>query len=240
MKTPTTLAIAAALCCVGATAVSSKPVEGKVTGHVKFDGTPPVLKPLDVTDDKAKGCCPAGVKVDPTDPTLVISKDGGIADVVVTVEVPGDKAEPSKEEIHVDQKMCRFEPHVRVVPVGAKVIFLNSDEVSHNVHTYSAKNDAWNKTVAPGSKEEQTLAKGEKFQVKCDIHPWMSAWVYVADTPHFAITKEDGSFEITGLKPGKHKVELWHEKLGKAKAEVTVKEDGTSEPLAIKMGEKKK
>jgi len=244
MKTLTPLAIAAAFCCTGAAFLPSKALsntfESKVTGQVKFDGTPPVLKPLDVADDKAKGCCPEGVKVDSTDPTLTISKDGGVANVVVTVEVSGEKLEPTTEELHIDQKMCRFEPHVRVVPAGSKLTFLNSDKVSHNVHTYSSKNDAFNKTVAPGSKEEQTLAKGEKFQVKCDIHPWMSAWVFVADTPYFAVTKEDGSFEIAGLKPGKHKVELWHEKLGKAKAEVTIKEDGTSEPITVKMGEKKR
>jgi hypothetical protein len=136
--------------------------------------------------------------------------------------------------------MCHFEPHVRVVAAGGKVVFLNSDGVSHNIHTYANKNDSFNKTVAPGSKEECTLAKGDKVQVKCDIHDWMSAWVYVAETPHFAVTKEDGSFEIGGLKPGKYKVEVWHEKLGKAKGEATVKEDGTCDALDIKMGEKKK
>ena len=242
MKTPTALAIAAALSCVAAMTVSpeTKPVEGKVTGHVKFDGKAPELKPLAITDEKSKGCCPPGAKMDTTDPSMVVSKDGGLANAVVLIEVPGEKMEPSTETVEIDQKMCHFEPHIRVVPAGGKVIFLNSDGVSHNIHTYANKNDSFNKTVAPGSKEECTLAKGDKVQVKCDIHDWMSAWVYVAETPHFAITKEDGSFEIGGLKPGKYKVEVWHEKLGKAKGEATVKEDGTCDALDIKMGEKKK
>jgi uncharacterized protein (DUF2141 family) len=76
--------------------------------------------------------------------------------------------------------------------------------------------------------------------VKCDIHDWMSAWVYVSETPHFAITKDDGSFEIGGLKPGKYKVEVWHERFGKLKGEVTIKDDGTSEPLELKMKDKDK
>jgi plastocyanin len=156
------------------------------------------------------------------------------------IEVPGEKAEASKESVEIDQKLCRFEPHIRVVPAGGKVVFLNSDEVSHNIHTYATKNDSFNKTVAPGSKEECTLAKGDKVQVKCDIHDWMSAWVYVADTSHFAITKDDGSFEIAGLKPGKYKVETWHERCGKGKGEITIKDDGTSEPLELKMKEKEK
>jgi plastocyanin len=243
MNTRTILTFAAALSCVGAMTTSSTspaPVEGKATGHVKFDGKAPEMKPLQITEEKAKGCCPAGVKVDTSDPSLLVSKDGGLANVVVTIEVPGEKMEPSTATVEIDQKMCHFEPHIRVVGAGGKVLFLNSDQVSHNIHTYANKNDPFNKTVAPGSKEEQTLAKGDKVQVKCDIHDWMSAWVYVSDTPHFAVTKEDGSFEIAGLKPGKYKVELWHEKLGKAKGEVTIKDDGTSDALEIKMGEKKK
>ena len=242
MKTPITLAIAAALGGLAfavPTAVTT-PIEGKVTGTVKFEGKAPEMKPLAITDEKSKGCCPAGKTMDTTDPTLLISKDGGIANVVVTVDVPGAKVEPSAEAVHMDQKMCRFEPHVRVLPEGGKVVFLNSDEVSHNVHTYATKNDVFNKTIAPGSKEEQVLAKGDKITVKCDIHDWMSAVVFVTDTPFYAVTGEDGSFSIKGLKPGKYKAELWHEKLGKEKAEVVVKEDGSCDPLEIKMGEKKK
>ena len=109
-----------------------------------------------------------------------------------------------------------------------KLQFLNSDEVSHNIHIYPNKNDAFNKTVAPGSKEEVVLAKGDKIQVKCDIHTWMSAWIYVTDTPYSALSDADGSFSIGGLKPGKYKVELWHEMLGKQKAELS-----TSRPFSL-------
>ncbi|MFN0008026.1 MAG: hypothetical protein ACKVXR_08980 [Planctomycetota bacterium] len=238
MKTPILLAIAA----IGSVAFASTTpaTEGKVTGSVKFDGKAPELKPLAITEEKAKGCHGAGQTMDTTDPTLVVSKDGGIANVVITIDVPDAKVEPSAEPVEIDQKQCRFVPHVRVLPAGGKVLFLNSDEVSHNVHTYATKNDSLNKTIAPGSKEEQMLAKGDKIQVKCDIHDWMSAYIFVTDTPYYAVTAEDGSFSISGLKPGKYKAELWHEKLGKEKAEVVVKEDGTCDPLEIKMGEKKK
>jgi plastocyanin len=244
MKTPITLSIAAVLGSIAfasathTTAVA--PVEGKVTGSVKFDGKPPEMAPLAITDEKAKGCCPSGTSMDTSDPTLVVSKTGGIANVVVTIDVPGMKSEPAAEPIHIDQKLCRFEPHVLVLTEGSKVVFLNSDEVSHNVHTYATRNDVFNKTIAPGSKEEQVLAKGDKVTVKCDIHDWMSAVVFVTDTPYYAVTAEDGSFSIAGLKPGKYKAELWHEKLGKEKAEVLVKEDGSCDPIEVKMGEKKK
>lgn len=214
--------------------------DATVKGTVKFDGKRPDLKPLTITDEQAKGCCPADKKVNPKDPSLLIDDSGGIANVVVTIDVSGAKLDVPAAALHIDQHECIFEPHVQVIPAGGKIAFLNSDQVSHNVHTYSAKNDQFNQTIAPGSKEERVLAKGEKFQVKCDIHPWMSSWVFVSETPYYAITKADGSFEIKGLKPGTYKVELWHETLGKGKAEVVVKEDGTADPIQAKMSEKKK
>jgi plastocyanin len=251
MKTITLLGLGAGAAVITAylasatTNTSSLPAassvgDAKVTGHVKFDGKAPELKPLAITDEQAKGCCPSDKKVSSKDPSLMVDDKGGIANVVVSIEVAGAKLEVPADALHIDQHECSFEPHVQVVPAGGKLAFLNSDKVSHNVHTYAAKNDAFNQTIAPGSKEERVLAKGEKFQVKCDIHPWMSSWVFVSETPYYAITKADGSFEIKGLKPGTYKVELWHETLGKGKAEVVIKDDGTSEPLEIKMGEKKK
>jgi plastocyanin len=225
-----------------ANALSTAPVEGTATGKVKFEGKAPEAKPLSIGDEQAKGCCgPDKGKdcINTADPSLVIGKDDGIANVVVTIEVAGAVVKPG-EPLHVDQKSCTFTPHVQVVPVGGKIVFLNSDQVSHNVHTYASKNDSFNKTIAPGSKEEQTLAKGDKIEIKCDIHPWMNGWVFVSDTPYYAVTKDDGSFSIPGLKPGTYKAELWHEKLGKSKGDIVIKEDGTSEPVTLTMGEKKK
>src|SRR5689334_21487905 len=112
MKTTTLFLAAAAISSIGAMSVS--PVEGKATGKVKLDGAAPTLKPLQITDEKAKGCCPADKKMDTTDPSVVVGKDGGIANVVVMIEVPGEKVEAPKESVEIDQKMCHFEPHVRV------------------------------------------------------------------------------------------------------------------------------
>lgn len=249
MKVLSTIGIAAvAAVCVAyaaerasatAAPATATAVEGSVKGTVKFDGKRPETKPLSISVDTAKGCCPPGKEVDAKDPSLVIGEGDGIANVVVTVEVPDAKVTPAADALHIDQKECHFEPHVQVVPVGGKIVFLNSDQVSHNVHTYAQKNDSFNKTIAPGSKEEQTLAKGDKIEVKCDIHAWMNSWIYVTDTPYYAITSADGSFEIKGLKPGTYRATFWHEKLPKTTAEIVVKDDGSSEAVAVKMGEKK-
>lgn len=214
--------------------------DGKLHGKVRFEGERPEKKPLSCTPVQAKGCCPEGEAVDTTDPSLLIAEDGSLGNVVVTVDVPGAKFAVPEKPFEIDQKKCTFAPHVLVVPAGSKVVFLNSDGVTHNVHTYSAKNEPINKTTAPGGKEELLLEKGDKVQVVCDYHPWMSSWIYVSDSPYSALTKADGSFEIAGIPPGTYSATFWQEKLGRVKQDVTIKPDGTSDALEIKLSAKKK
>ena len=60
--------------------------------------------------------------------------------------------------------------------------------------------------------------------IQCDVHPWMSAYLYPVKNPYFAITEADGSFEITDVPPGKHLLRLWHETLGRSEKKVVVTE----------------
>lgn len=211
-----------------------------VTGRVVFEGTPPGLKDLPAKPEQQKGCCPDGENVVLADPSLLVDPKGGIANVVVTIEVEGAKAEPAKEPLVIDQKRCVFEPHVAVLHAGSKVRFLNSDGVTHNVRASSLKNDSFNWVMTPGGKEEVVFAKPDRVAIGCDYHPWMSMIVFVTDTPYHAITAADGTFAIPGLKPGTYKAKLWHEKLGRSEVEVVVKEDGSAAPVEVKMAEKKK
>jgi plastocyanin len=206
-------------------------------GTAAFKGDKPEVEPLDIDPEKAKGCVPEGSAVDPTDRSLLIGEKGGVANVVITVEVDGAELKVPEEPFEMDQTQCRFEPHVVVIPAGASVLYLNSDSVSHNVHTYPKKNDAMNKTIAAGSQETQKYDKTDEIEVKCDIHPWMKSYLVVTDTPFYAVTGADGSFSIAGLPEGTHKVEYWHEKLGKGRAELTVNADGSAEPLKIELSE---
>lgn len=224
----------------GAMELSSIPAvaTGNVKGKVLFEGDKPTTKPLSVTEEQAKGCCADGSAVDTTNRELMVGEKGGIANVVVMIEIDDAEVKPMENPLELDQSKCRFEPHVLVVPTGSTVHYLNSDEISHNVHTYATKNGGMNQTVAAGSKLEQKLEKSEVVKVTCDIHPWMLSYVYVADTNFFAVTDAEGNFEIKGLPAGEYKAEMWHEKLGKAKADVTVTADGTAE-LEVKMGESK-
>lgn len=216
------------------------PAGATVGGRVTFDGKRPEPKTLSATPDQQKGCCPDGKAVNTIDPTLVIDEHGGIANVLVTLDVPDAKVEVPKTPFVIDQHGCVFEPHCLVVPAGSKVVFKNSDTVTHNVRIVAAKNDPANDVMAAGTQKEYVFAKAEKVRVGCDYHPWMSSLVLVVDTPFAALTAADGSFAIPGLKPGTYKVKLWHEVLGKGEGEAIVKDDGTCAALALQMTEPKK
>jgi plastocyanin len=209
---------------------------GGATGSIKLKGEKPELKPLVIEPAKSEGCVHGGGSVDTTDQTLIVGEGGGIANVVVMVSVEGAQAKVPDAPVHLDQKSCRYEPHVSVVAQGTTVEFLNSDGVSHNVHTYAKKNDQFNKTVGAGSKETQKLDKPDQIEIKCDIHPWMNAWLIVTDAPFFAVTDSKGEFKIEGLPAGTHEVEFWHEKLGKNKGEITVAADGTGTMSPLEWG----
>lgn len=222
-------------------------VVGTVSGRILFDGERPELPPLEIDAEKAKGCAKPGTELDRLNRSLLVSKELGLKNVVVSIAVPGAKVKVPEKPVVLDQVACVFEPHVILLPVGATVEFKNSDTVSHNVRTLARKHDSINNTVPPADKAgqaeplRQLLDQGpDKIEVKCDFHPWMNAWLYVLDTPYAAVTDADGKFEIPKLEPGEYKLTLAHERLPKVEATVVVRPDGTSDPVNLKMAEKKK
>ena len=206
---------------------------GTITGNVVYEGKVPNLRPLSVA---AEPMCSKKHETVPNE-ALVLGAGNAMANVLVRVVkgLPAGKAWPApKEPVTMDQVGCQYVPHVMGVMVGQPFKVLNSDGILHNVHALSKVNRPFNMAMPPTRKEAtETFTKEEgMFTVKCDVHPWMQAFVGVFAHPYFAVTKTDGKFAIANLDSGTYEVEAWHEKLGTQKATVTVAAD--TKPVSFK------
>ena len=191
---------------------------GSIGGRITFAGEPPAKKKLDITKDKE--VCGT---VEHFDESLVVGSDKGVANVVVTVlGAKGGKF--ASQKVELDQKGCRYTPHVVVVPTTGQLDILNSDGILHNIHTYSTANPSINK-AQPKFKKVLTekFGKPEIIKTSCDAHAWMTAWIVATDHPFVGVTDEKGNFTIKDVPPGTYKVEIWHETLGKQVKDVSVK-----------------
>ncbi len=145
----------------------------------------------------------------------------GRANVVVHLEgVPGTFRPPAKP-VTIDQKGMTFLPHVLAVQKGATVVFHNSDALRHNVFTPDG--DKYNLgTWGQGESKTHTFATTGVFRQLCNVHPEMSAFIHVFDSPFFAVTGADGKFTIENVPPGTYTLKTWGEKGGETSRSVTV------------------
>jgi plastocyanin len=211
--------LAAALWPGAALAASS------ITGTVIFDGKVPALRPLDMN---AEPVClkKHGGKPAPNE-ALVLGTGNTMANIMVWVSkgLPAGKTWPApKTPVTLDQDGCAYKPHVMGIMVGQAYRILNSDGILHNIHTLPKINPSFNRGQPATVKEmTTTFPKPENiFNIKCDVHPWMSASIAVYTHPFFSVTGTDGKFTISGLDAGTYEITAWHEKLGTQTASVTV------------------
>ncbi len=154
-------------------------------------------------------------------------KDGGLANAFVYVKsgVTGAYPPPS-DPVLLAQKGCTYHPHVLGVQAGQPLRIRNDDDTLHNVHPQPKNNAAFN--IAQPDQGHESLKTFDKpelmIPIGCDVHPWMRAYISVVDTPFFAVTDEEGRFEIKGLPAGEYEVEVVHEKLDKATGKVSVRD----------------
>jgi plastocyanin len=196
---------------------------GAIAGVVSLKGQPPKMKPLDMTADPG---CPTAAQ--PAE--VVVANVGKLANVFVYVKegLPqGNFAVPT-DPVVLDQKGCRYSPHMLGIMAGQPLKITNTDTADHNIHDMPSKNQAFNQSQMPTDKPiTKTFATPEMMiPVQCNQHPWMRAYINVMANPYFAVSAADGSYEIKNLPPGEYTIAAVHEKFGEQTMKVKV---GTKE-----------
>jgi hypothetical protein len=215
------LAAAVALTTLAASSASAEG-HGSVVGVVRYASKAPARKAIQPTTD-SQICSQQGL----LDESLVVdAKSRGIRSVVAWVEGVQSALPPAAPPI-LDNKGCRYEPHVVVVQLGQKVTIRNSDKILHTSAAIKDGQAIFNFALPlQGQQRAKALKQPGLHQVVCDVHPWMTAWAMVLEGAPAATSDTSGRFRITGVPPGKHRLRLWHETLGERTLDVEVQAGG--------------
>lgn len=197
-----------------------------VSGSVQFSGTAPKMEKISMNADPV---C-AGLHKDPVyEQTVIVNPNNTLKNVFVYVKegLEGKKFDLPKEPVVIDQKGCLYQPHVFGIRAGQELSIVNSDSTLHNVHSLSEKSKPFNLGMPiQGMKLPKKFENPEVMvKFKCDVHPWMHAYIGVLTHPFFAVTDDEGKFEIKNLPPGEYTIEAWHEKYGTQSQKITVSDD---------------
>lgn len=193
-----------------------------VHGRVRFAGPVPQVQTLSMA---ANALCAAHHDGQVLDESVLVNADGTLRNVVVWVSggLEGKRYPAPDEPAVLDQRGCVYTPHVVTVMTGQRLLVKNSDPFLHNVRAAASRNSPINfgqPTISRGT--PLVFGKSERLFVKCDIHPWMSAFIHVMDNPFFAVTGDGGAFELPELPPGEYELSAWHEVYGEQTQTVRV------------------
>lgn len=195
----------------------------KVT--VAFTGKSPAMAELKRQSD------PFCAKTKMKDEEILVN--GGMLQNAMVRVIKGAKAEAGTGEVHVKQESCMYRPRVSGAVAGQTLIVKNGDQTLHNIHTYVGTKTIFNKAQPQGAGEVKHALKDKDknsvIRMKCDVHPWMTAYTVVSDNPHFGVSNDKGVATLDKLPPGSYTVEAWHERYGVKTADVTVEAGKTAE-----------
>jgi plastocyanin len=203
-----------------------------ISGKAAFLGTAPASEKIKVdSDPNCRLLHPNGLTTD----SVIVNPNGTLKNVFVYVKegLAGKTFEAPKTPVTFDQKGCQYSPKVFGIQVNQPLEIINSDNTLHNVHALSSSSPQFNIGMPiQGMKIKKTFSKPEVMvKIKCEVHPWMSAYAGVVEHPFYAVSGEDGSFTIQNLPPGQYTLEAWHEKYGVQTQTVTIQSD-TDTPTA--------
>jgi plastocyanin len=194
-----------------------------VAGAVKLEGAVPKMPTIQMGADPY---CQSQHTAPVQDEEVVADAAGELANVFVYIKNPpaGNYPAPSTP-LTLDQKGCRYYPHVSALQLGQKLNIKNDDATLHNVHAMPVNNSQFNEgQPVQGMVAEKTLDKAETtpFKIKCDVHGWMKSYMAVMPHPFYAVSQANGQFTIPNLPPGTYTVVAWHEKYGQQEQSITV------------------
>jgi hypothetical protein len=192
---------------------------GTLKGRFIYDGKPPEVKKVNVTKD-VEVC----TLHHPVVESLVVGESSGLVNVVVYIRtargkklaIHADYDAQAEKDVVLDNKNCRFEPHICLLWTKQKLVLKNSDPVGHNTKADLFSNASFNVLIPAGGSQEKSLTKGEglPMPVGCNIHPWMSGHLLIREDPYMVVSGEDGSFELANIPVGEHEFQFWQEKCG--------------------------
>lgn len=196
---------------------------GKIAGVVKAAGASPRQPPHPVF--KNKEVCGNQVENE----SLILGPAGGLRDAVVTlVDVKRGRAVELETANELDNRKCRFAPHVQAASVGQWLELKNTDSILHNDDARLGSRTLFNVGLWPGRHLRKPMAYAGVVRINCDVHPWMSAYVVVTEHPYHAVTDLYGDYEIEGVPPGDYTLRAWHERLGTLDKQVRVQAGKTT------------
>lgn len=189
-----------------------------IRGSVKVDGNLPKLAPLQITKNKE-------ICKDVPNETLIVGPGRGLRYAVVTLEdITKGKAVERETTHELDNIKCRFSPHVLAASVGQFVVLKNSDPILHTAHAFFTKEQPqFNVGLYPGRVSKKPLIAAGVINIRCEVHPWMSAYIVVTDHPYHAISDLYGEYELSDVPPGVYRLKVWHESLGTQEKRIEVK-----------------
>lgn len=139
-----------------------------------------------------------------------------IADAVISVEgEPTSRDQSGGRVLVVDQKRRQFRPWVSAALTGDRVVFRNSDEITHHVYSFSPIKRFSFRLQEGAEHAAMILDKAGTIVVGCNIHDWMVGYIRVADGVSARTTDENGTARFDNFPAGSWRIRLWHPGLEK-------------------------
>jgi hypothetical protein len=184
---------------------------GTVSGTVKWTGPMPRLTPAVINKD-VPICDPNSQKARDLE-RLVVGPQAGVANTVVYLKniSQGKAMDLPQQRRFLNQRLCRYEPHILLVPSNSSLQMKSSDATLHTIHmdgaaTYNLPFPFTNQVI---TRDMRTVGL---VNLRCNGgHTWMNAEMFVVPHPYYAVTDESGKFELSGVPPGEYQVVAWHE-----------------------------